>query len=172
MYFGEFPSILYQFNIKGKNVLKVVRDITLNVRPLEDILNNIELYNDYDIEDGDTPEVISEKIYGTPFYHWIIMLVNEKYDYTEDYPLSNDKLSTFVTQKYGSGNEYAIHSLYGRPHYEYLGKVVDSNIPGAAAISNFDYEFRLNEAKRRIRVVAPVYINKFSNDLTEAFNNG
>ena len=30
--------------------------------------------------DGETPEIVAEKVYGNAEYHWIIMLANDIYD--------------------------------------------------------------------------------------------
>ena len=88
MFFKDFPSFLYDFNY-GNDVVKtdVVKDITRNIRVKREILSNISLFDHYDIIDGETPEIISEKFYGTPEYHWVVMLANEKYDWLSDFPL-------------------------------------------------------------------------------------
>ena len=77
------------------------RSVTANVRFRTYVLQNVSLYEYYDIREGDTPEIISEKVYGTPLYHWTIMIANQKYDYAVDYPLTAAELAEFVTYKYG-----------------------------------------------------------------------
>lgn len=101
MYFKNFPSYLYDFNY-GNGVTKttVVKDITRNMRVKKDILRNISLYDEYDIVDGETPEIISEKFYGTPEYHWIVMLANDKYDYISDFPMSETYLQKHIETSY------------------------------------------------------------------------
>lgn len=101
MYFKDFPKFLYDFNY-GNNVTKtsLVRDITRNIRFRRDILANITLYEEYDIIDGETPEIIAEKIYGTPEYHWVIMLANEAFDYTSDFPLMEPELQKHIKSSY------------------------------------------------------------------------
>ena len=64
MYFNEFPNIYYSFKINGKDKFVLIKDITQNVRIRKEILANITLYDEYDIRDGETPEIIAEKIYG------------------------------------------------------------------------------------------------------------
>jgi hypothetical protein len=67
------------------------------------------MYEYYDIQEGETPEIISEKVYGTAFYHWTLMLANQKYDYANDYPLTAAELAEYVTAVYGAGKEDHIH---------------------------------------------------------------
>jgi hypothetical protein len=100
MYFKDFPNIYYTYNVNGKDVLKVVRDITSNVRLRKYILSNITLYDSYDIQEGDTPEIVAAKYYGSSEYHWAIMLANEIYDYREDWPMSQMVLDEYIKTKY------------------------------------------------------------------------
>ncbi len=100
-YFKDFPQYLYDFNYgNNKTKTKVVVDITRNIRFKQEVLSNIALYDEYDIVDGETPEMISEKFYGTPEYHWVIMMANEKYDYRKDFPLIEPILQKHIAQTY------------------------------------------------------------------------
>lgn len=101
MFFKDFPSFLYDFNY-GNDVVKtdVVKDITRNIRVKREILSNISLFDHYDIIDGETPEIISEKFYGTPEYHWVVMLANEKYDWLSDFPLMESDLQKHIAHLY------------------------------------------------------------------------
>lgn len=173
MYFENFNSLIYAFKIKGDIVVKPMLDITTNVRPLQRILENTLFYGNFDVEDGDTPEVIAERIYGDPNLHWVLMLINEKYDYLEDWPMPANKLDEYVSKKYGVGNENATHMIYGREHWiNTSGNIVDNpQNPDSLSIrvSNIDYERKINEEKRRIRIVHPNLISVFVKDLEEAF---
>ena len=100
MFFKEFPIIPYQFNIAGKKTLRMVRDITVNVKLSRELLDKLNYYSDYYIEDGETPERISDKVYGNAQYHWLIMLCNDKFDYSQDFPLSQESLRRYISAKY------------------------------------------------------------------------
>ena len=63
MYFSNFPKIVYDFDLSNGTDYKIVTDITQNVRLRKQILENISLYDYYDIGEGETPEIISEKFY-------------------------------------------------------------------------------------------------------------
>lgn len=147
MYFTDFPKFLYEFNIKNKLTAIIVKDITRNIRFRRDVLSNVTVYDEYDILDGETPEHISEKVYGNPQYHWIIMLTNDRYDYVKDFPLTFDVLEKYIIDKY-NGDIYATH------HYvNSIGSIVDSSAFGATSVTNYDYEESVNESKRRIKIV-------------------
>lgn len=149
MYYDNFSTIYYEFIINGKPVLKTVKDITTNVRIRKEILSQITLYDEYDIQEGDTPDIIAAKYYGSSEYHWIVMLANERFNYLEDFPLSYHMFEMHVNDKYGD-------QVYATHHYENANKLtVNSNYPGAYLVSNYEYEERLNEKKRRIKLISP-----------------
>ena len=99
-YFDKLPEIFYNFPIGGSERMVIVRDITANVRIYKTVLDNITLYDEYDIVDGETPELVSNKLYGSPQYHWAIMIANQRYDYLNDWPLPYDRLVQYCIDKY------------------------------------------------------------------------
>lgn len=135
-YFTKFPQIFYSFPDKTgyETFQRIVTDITQNVRARKEIFEDILLYDEYDIEDNDTPEIIAEKLYGNMNLHWVIMIANQRYDYIRDFPLSQSELEEFIRTKYGVDNMYKLH------HYEKNGIEVQPegyfNIP-SSMISNF-----------------------------------
>lgn len=115
MYFTKFPTILYEFPSIGddktsRNIL--IKDITRNIRFKKEFIEQLPTIDTYKILDGDTPESISEKLYGTPQYHWILMLLNQRYDYINDFPLSSRELDAMITTKYGSARDLVHHFAY------------------------------------------------------------
>ena len=89
-YFNKLPEMLYNFQIGDKERMVIVRDITANVRIVKAVLDSITLYDEYDVVDGETPEIVSEKIYGSPEYHWAIMIANLRFDYLNDWVMPYD----------------------------------------------------------------------------------
>ena len=155
MYFENFPKFAYDFDVNGERKVLIVSDITTNIRFRKEILSNVTLYDEYDIKEGETPEIIAERLYGNSQYHWIIMLVNDRYDYIKDFPLTYTALTQYITDKYGVGNESDIH------HYENsMGYIVNSDDPDAESVSNTTYEELLNESKRRIKVISSQLLEK------------
>lgn len=148
MYFKEFPKILYTvFDEEGRPHSKLASDITKNVRIRKEILDNAILYETYDVREGETPEIIAEKLYGNPEYHWVVMIANQKYSLT-DFPLTSKELDKLIEDKYTDAN--AVHHYVNSDGY-----IVNSDFPGARAVSNFEYEVDQNEKKRRIKIISP-----------------
>lgn len=112
MYFNKFPTLLYEFTGVGEDKTNkgvLIRDITKNIRFKKDFIESLPLTETYKVRDGDTPEIISEKLYGTPLYHWVIMLLNQRYDYINDFPLSQRELDAMILTKYGNSANRVHH---------------------------------------------------------------
>lgn len=121
MYFSSFPKIYYDFpQDQSSSNLQILTDVTANVRVRKQILENITLYDEYDIQDGETPEIIAEKIYGDSELHWVIMLVNQRYDYLEDFPMTSYELEKLCIEKYGTDKMYNIN------HYTRNGLITEA----------------------------------------------
>lgn len=142
MYFKSFPKIPYDIDKSdGTYSLINVVDITKNVRVIKKVLENITLYDEYDMMDGETVELVAEKIYGNPELHWIIMLVNERYDYLRDFPMSIEELDEYVEEKYGS-------TKFNIKHYEQNGLITEARatlkVP-ASTIGTDDNQFKVTD---------------------------
>lgn len=163
MYFNNFPVISYPFEINGeiKNIL--ITDISKNIRFISKSLNAIRLFDSYIISDGETPEIIADKFYGNPNYHWIIMLANNKYDYLNDFPKSQLHLDAYIEDKYGAtADDPAIFVKFG--------KVVDYGTTNSYKITNRAYEYMINENKRTIKIISKDLIPVILKDFVSIMN--
>lgn len=140
-------------NLRAETKSFLMTDISRNIRFRKEILANITAYDLYDIVDGETPEIIADKIYGNAQYHWIIMLANDIYDYRQDFPLTQLQLERYVADKYGDDADATRH------YEDENGFVVMPTISGAVPVSNRQYEERVNESKRRIKIISKELIN-------------
>lgn len=175
MYFDNLNSIIYDFEIKDKVVYSIVKDITVNMRFKNETFSSITLYDEYDLVDGDTPEIVSEKIYGTPKYNWAIMLANESFDWVNDFPLNQQELESYVSKKYSSPYDIhhyqTINKKYQNSIGEQVGYIVgidyvnpSTGLSGVGVevepVTNIDYEYMENELKRRIKIVSPIVLQR------------
>lgn len=134
--------------VKKETKAFAMTDITRNIRFRRDILSQITVYDEYDIIDGETPEIIAEKVYGNAQYHWIVMLTNDIYDYKKDFPLTQLALDKFVSDKYGEDADAVRHYVNADGH------IVNQDYVGATQVTNRQYEEAINESKRRIKLVS------------------
>lgn len=163
MYFKNFGKIVYPIEVNGikKNVL--LTDITKNIRFIQRTLSSIKLFDNYSIKDGETPEIISDLFYGTPEYHWIIMLSNDRYDYINDFPMSQYQLDLMIAETYGEDAD-------SPAYYSKNGLVVDSGTIGAVVVTNRLHENIVNERKRNIKIIPKDYIGTIVKDFVKSIN--
>lgn len=119
MYFEKFPQSFY--TLDDRSTVQLVTNLTIRNIVNDSIKNNYSIYDEYDIKDGETPEIVADKFYSNPNYHWIVLHMNDIVDPRFDWPLTQPRLNDFIVDKYG--NTSAIH------HYENTdGETVFPNV--------------------------------------------
>lgn len=102
IFFDRFPLIKYDINKANISNYEDITNILFRVGIIKSVLNNVSSYYEYTIKDGDTPENLAERVYGTPEAHWIILYANDIYDPQFDWALSSRELRKYIIGKYGS----------------------------------------------------------------------
>jgi len=100
MYFASFPKTVYSFDFANTAAV-VVTNIFARFKIKSQVLNNALAFYKYQIEDGDTPDTVSFKMYDDSKYHWVICLANELFDGQFDFPLPISSLEKNIVKKYG-----------------------------------------------------------------------
>jgi len=166
MYFQRFNKIMYGFDKKN---FKPVTDLMTRVKVRNKVIDEISLYNIYDVKNGETPENIAFKYFGDPRLHWVILMTNKITDRYYDWPLSEQQFEDYIKDKYaepGGIHHYEITQSSGRTTgqgpSDYSHKVeVNSTVAGATSISNREYESRLQDEKRQIKLLSNQYLTSF-----------
>ena len=167
-YFNDFPIIDY--NLAGINgTTKEVTDIWRRVKVKSKIASNLALFDRFDVPEGDSPETVAYKVYGSADYFWVVCIMNNVVNRYYDWPLDEFNFQQFVADKYDNPN--AIHHYektqssgkqVGSGPSDYDHKIeVNSDEAGAEAVSNIEYERRLQDKKRQIRLLQPAYLDSF-----------
>ena len=170
-FFPQFPKI--EYNLSGKNGnTNVVTDIFRRVKIRSKIADNVSLLDKYDVAEGEKPEDIAYKIYGDADYFWVITLVNNIVNRYYDWPLDSFSFQEYVKDKYSNPDgihHYEVTQSSGKQSGEgpadYTHKIeVNSTHPGAQSVSNRQYEERIQDKKRQIRVLSPQYLAAFEDE--------
>ena len=211
-YFRELPDILYQSNLLHKVSSQEyirIKNIFRRVKIQDWIQDNVQFFNKYTIRDGERPDTMAERLYGSPDRDWIVILTAGITNIKNDWPLSNYDLYRYVENKYGTtlndihhyetievrdsrgrlilpaGQKVAQNFTIPTPYDAsatnyYIGirpqssnvdyRSVNSNINPVTGVSNYEYETQLNESKRQIEVMKPIYLQQFLNDMRELMN--
>ena len=176
-YFNEFPIINY--NLSGVNGnTKEITDIWRRVKVRSKIANNLSLLDEFDVQEGDKPEDIAYKAYGDADYFWVVCLMNNIVNRYYDWPLDEYVFQQYVADKYSNPDgihHYEITQPSGRQTGEgpadYSHKIeVNSDEPGAQSVSNIEYERRLQDKKRKIKLLQPAFLDAFVEEFKQLIN--
>lgn len=166
MYFNKFGKIQYGFD---KENFKIVTDVMKRVKVRDKIINELSLYDKYDVKSGDTPESIAFKHFGDVNLHWVILLTNNITDRYYDWPMTEQEFELFIKDKYSNPDgihHYEITQSSGKTKgdgpSDYTHKVeVNSTTSGATSVSNRQYEQREQDKKRQIKLLNRKHLTSF-----------
>ena len=166
-YFAQFPKL--QYDIKGDGNVNVIPDIFRRIKLKNKIRDNLVILDKYDLTDGEKPEDVSFKIYGSVDYYWVVLLVNNVVDRYYDWPMGFQEFENYVNDKYaepGAIHHFEVKQTSGRQEglepedYSHFIEV-NADHPGAQSVSNYEYEQRLQNKKRQIKILNPDYLSSF-----------
>jgi len=148
-YFTPFPFVRnYKIEDKVYTGMNITVRTGFSARTKEDE----QYFISYDLRDGETPEIIADRIYDDASLYWVILMFNDLHDVDEQWPLDSVAFENYVERVYGD-DKTDIH------HYESAasGAWVDSDHPeyDLVPVTNYEYELRLNDKKRKIKVPIP-----------------
>lgn len=154
MFFTKFPLTTFKIN-DNESIVAIDFIKAIKVDPV--LKENAFYYTVYQAMDNETPETISHMFYGNTQYHWVIMLLNEKFDAYNDFPKSDEILRKQTINRFGS--------LDGVHHLEYPdGTWADELVPPDERVTVSFYEFMAseNENKRQVKVLRKELLAEFT----------
>ena len=194
-YFRELPnisavSLLPSASRNDERML--VKNIYKRAKLRSDLDNIIMAFDYRTIPDGYRPDNVANEIYEDPELDWVVLIVNNITNIRDQWPLSNNDLHTYMLDKYGSEENIAgvhhyetielkdrfnrtvlqsgleVDSSFQYTYNEYTGIGTNFSrvsIPASQSVSNFEYETRLNDTKRIIRILKPEYLPALISDM-------
>ena len=187
MYFSIVPNISYDEKpisypfsesdfVTAKNFF---RRYKIN----EDVFSNAVFFSEYTIPDGERPDMLADKLYGNPFYDWVILLTNNMVNAQYDWPMSNYMISQVIEAEYDSPyatiHHYETYEIAQYPaglrvDEEFYNSTHKININGGIVTKNGNEICRPvtiaewftdeNEKKREIYLLKPGYLQPFVDD--------
>jgi hypothetical protein len=134
-YFNYFPKTLYTADEVNADT---ITQLTSRFNFTEDFKNNSAVSYEYDIQEGDTPEIIADKLYGSSERHWIVLVFNNIIDPQFDWPLDQRTLISFIDEKYSANaNVNQSGSNWSKSHTQAYYKVETrtTNSSGSALVN-------------------------------------
>jgi len=162
MYFENFPLIPY--DSVGNGNFKLVTNLLKRVAVRSKVKINASYYDTYDVKEGETPEMIADKLYDDPELHWVILLLNDITDRYHQWPKNQNQFLSYVNDKYSnvdSTHHYEISQVSGDTTIKIDIGSDNTDYPTASIVTNFEYEEALEDKKRSIRLLDPAYVEDF-----------
>ena len=181
-YFRQLPNIRYKNPLADKYTndnFVTTKNLFTRAKLRDDAGRDITFLRSYTIREGERPQDVADKMYGSPKYDWVVLITAYIINVQTEWPLTGPQLYNFCVDKYGNDLN-AIH------HYETIevkdkegrlimpeGKIVDSNftirhpdthnitLNPVIGVNNFLMETRENEKKRNIKLMRNAYLNNF-----------
>ena len=158
----------------------------------EDIFQDLTFFTKFTIQGDDRPDNVADQFYDDPNLDWVVLLSNNIINIQSEWPMSQSDFNTYVTEKYK--DETKLYS--GIHHYEAnevkttrdviiipsgtrvgLGQSVSYFDDGlqqqvtvtdiALPVTNYMHEQKLNDDKRNIFLLKPLYLNIVFDDMDE-----
>lgn len=96
-HFKHFPKVLYNF---GSEIAPVVfQKLGTYVDIIDQVRDDITIYSDYTILDGDRPDILSYNLYGDIQYYWLAFYVNDSLR-EEGWPLTANEVQEQMEKYY------------------------------------------------------------------------
>ena len=193
-YFSQLPDFEYVNRTDDGKLISDytrVKNLFMRGKIREDIFQDTTTFEKYSIEGDDRPDNVAEKYYGNSSYDWIVLLSNNIINIYEEWPLPQAGWDAYLLEKYN--NDY--DTLYNGVHHYESNEVKNSKgvviFPGGVrvgaaqsvsyfdqaaneqttvnpvskAITNYEYENRINDDKRNIFLLKPIYIPVIRDDI-------
>ena len=162
MYFANFPLIAY--DSVGNEEYKLVTDLLRRVTLRSKVRSNVLVFDTYDVKQGETPEMLADKLYNDPELHWVILLINDITDRYHQWPMNNNQFLTYLNDKYSNvdaTHHYEISQVSGDTTIKINIGTDNTEHSGASIVTNREYEEERQDELRKIRLLNPIYIEPF-----------
>lgn len=161
----------------------------------DDIFGNLAFFAKYKVIGDERPDNVAYKIYNDETLDWVVLLSNNILNIQTEWPLTQRSFDKIMLDKYETyDNLYnGIHHYESNEIRDSLGNLIfpsgirmenkdqtyryyDSNLELnieltglelLTPITNYEYEFQLEEEKRNIFLLKPNYLNIIFNDMDE-----
>ena len=193
-YFRNLPDFEYVNRTKDGRYLSnytQVKNLFKKGKLREDIFQDLTVFEKYNIEGDDRPDNVAFKIYGNAQLDWVVMISNNVINLYNEWPMSQQSFETYLLDKYGTDEKLnEIHHYESNEVKDTTGVIIfpkgvqvsaaqsvsyhepmtDEQVvvnPISRAVTNYEYEENINNEKRRIYLIKPMYLSVVFDDLEE-----
>ena len=190
-YFNYIPDFNYvdrNPNAKLGDQVRV-KNLFRRIKLREDIFQDSTVFEKYQIRGDDRPDNIANQFYGRPDYDWIVLVSNNIVNIQTEWPMPQNTFDSFILNKYGTyQNANAVRHYetrevkntqgvvivpagqivdkgYSYTYYEEFQQAFVDTGDITVEVTNYDYETRIEEAKRNIFLLKRRYLPVILDDI-------
>lgn len=190
-YFNYVPDFNYvdrNPNAKLGDQVRV-KNLFRRIKLREDIFQDSTVFEKYQIRGDDRPDNIANQFYGRPDYDWIVLVSNNIVNIQTEWPMPQNTFDSFILNKYGTyQNANAVRHYetrevkntqgvvivpagqivdkgYSYTYYEEFQQAFVDTGDITVEVTNYDYETRIEEAKRNIFLLKRRYLPVILDDI-------
>ena len=192
-YFRQVPNFEYVSRLPNAKISDYIRVKNLFKRGklADDIFPNLSFFTKYQIEGDDRPDNVAYKVYSDSTVDWVVLLSNNYINIQSEWPLLQNDFDRYLLDKYGTYEKLnAVHhyetseiknvdgatitpagltvaSDYSVTYYDAAtGQEVEKENT-AVEVTNYEYESKIEDAKRDIYLLKPMYLNIIKDDMRD-----
>lgn len=193
-YFSKVPDFEYVSRLPNANISDYinVKNLFKRVNLRQDIYQDLSFFTKYEIKGDDRPDNVAFKEYGRSDLDWVVLTSNNILNIQSEWPMPQFEFDNYLIEKYETyENLNSIHhyetvelkndndviivqkglkvpSDYSITYFESsdieIGMVTKNPV---VAVTNYEYEEKLNENKRNIYLLKKRYLNLIIDDLED-----
>ena len=193
-YFRNIPDFEYVNRTKDGQFISnytQVKNFFKKAKLRDDLFQDLTVFEKYSVKGDDRPDNVANEIYGDPNLDWVVLLSNNIINVQNEWPLSQIAFENYVLDKYGTlakldeihhyvSNEVKdstgviifpkgvrVSAAQSVSYHEPLSSEQVTVNPVSKAVTNYNHEQKINDEKRRIFLIKPIYLNVVFDDLEE-----
>ena len=177
--FSRWPTVEYDFKKNGKKT--TVTNVTLRFKLAEALRTKSAVMYEYNVKNGERPDIIAAKYYGDASLDWLILLANNIIDPQWEWPLDDRSFDNYIIGKYGSREAAQQQILFyelvtQQQQVLYDGTIIpkksvivdqetlndrtlDERYLGGGPVYAYDYELEQNDNKAIIKILDKQFVN-------------
>ena len=192
-YFRQVPDFEYVSRLPNAKISDYIRVKNLFKRGklADDLFANLNFFTKYQVEGDDRPDNVAYKVYDDSTLDWVVLLSNNYTNIQSEWPLLQNDFDRYLLDKYGTyeklndAHHYetteiknvdgatitpaglTVASDYSVTYYDAAtGQEVEKENT-AVEVTNYDYESKIEDAKRNIYLLKPMYLNVIKDDMRD-----
>ena len=157
-YFETLPKVI---TTDYRNNALLLTNIMARAEIIPALLSNPLIFYSYDIQEGDSPEIIAHKYYGDSYRYWLVLFANQILDPQFEWPLTSQQFDLYLNDKYSAAANSSTVLSYTQSTIQEYRKSITTYDPVS-----------LETTTKTIVIDQSTYDTTQTGTVTQSFSNG